>query len=119
MMKEYSWSSDVEKAKSFWSNEQYTEAEKWLKQAEQKCSDDSEEIFSLCLYLVMFYEVCLEDFARAEHYQEMTIKNLRIFKGYGDTELFGHLKGLAEIKRKLGKIEQANELEKEAKKLNR
>ena len=116
-MKKYSWSGEIEKAKSYIRDERISEAEACYLLAENKCSNEPEERFSLCLNLTLFYELVLKDLAKAEYYQELALKNLRIFQGYGKFEIYGHLTGLADIKRRLGKVEQAVDLEKEAEEL--
>ncbi|OUS24800.1 hypothetical protein A9Q99_23700 [Gammaproteobacteria bacterium 45_16_T64] len=116
-MQEYDWSNTIEKAKAYISEERISEAENCFLQAEGQCSDDPEERFALCLNLALFYEYVVEDLVKTERYKEKALKYLKVFRGYGNSEVYGHMIGLADLKRKLGKTEQAAELEKEAEEL--
>jgi len=110
-MKTYKWSSEIEKAKLYLKDERISDAEAAFLRAENMCSDDSEEKFHLSINLALFYECFLDNLVRTEYYKEIALKNLKIFQGHGKSEIYGHLTRLADVKRRLGKVEEAIDIE--------
>ena len=113
-MKTYSWSNIFDEAKSLLKENKLKEAETCYLSAIEYCSEDPEEMFHLYLELAIAFEVLFKDLEKAELYQEKVVENLKEFKGWGNTEIEGSIRTLADIKNKLGKAEEVKELLKEA-----
>ena len=72
------------------------------------------EIYSTNMGLSMFLESVVEDDIGAEPYREIAVEIIKQAGGYGASEVAENIRSLAELKARLGKLDEAKMLMSEA-----